>query len=115
MPVCLPGSPPLRLLGNYDDRCSPSAAALLRRCKPLRPCLSSHVTMETKASPSAGLARKRRKKSVVFADSQGLALTAVHVFDELQFQLAELEGAAAALHLADTGEGAELVITDHTH
>lgn len=43
---------------------------------------------------------------MVFADSRGLALTAVHVFDELQFQLAEIEGATAALHLgAGTGEG----------
>lgn len=57
--------------------------------------------------------RKKKKKNVVFADSRGLALTAVHIFDEaeenllteLQFQLTEIEGATAGLHLGDdTGE-----------
>lgn len=124
--ICLSGSPPLRsFLGNYDDRCSASAAAAtLRRCEPLRPCLSSHVTTETTAPPAAapevdsscgggGAGRSRRKKRVVFADAQGLALAAVHVFDEaedellaeLQFHLTELEDATAALQLGgDAGE-----------
>lgn len=57
--------------------------------------------------------KKKKKKNVVFADSRGLALTAVHIFDEaeenllteLQFQLTEIEGATAGLHLGDnTGE-----------
>lgn len=49
----------------------------------------------------------RKKKSVVFADSQGRALTTVHVFSEavddplteLQFHLTEIEGVTAGLHL----------------
>lgn len=56
---------------------------------------------------------RKKKKNVVFADSRGLALTAVHIFDEaeenllteLQFQLTEIESATAGLHLGDdTGE-----------
>lgn len=53
--------------------------------------------------------RKKKKKNVVFADSRGLALTAVHIFDEaeenllteLQFQLTAIEGATTGLHLGD--------------
>lgn len=70
----------------------------------------------TSTSPAliSNLARlKRKKKSVVFADSRGLALTAVHVFSkaedsvlsELQFRLTEIEGTTAGLNLVDdTGE-----------
>ncbi|KAM9336565.1 protein phosphatase 1 regulatory subunit 3C-B-like [Symphorus nematophorus] len=138
--ICLASSPPLRsFIGNYDDRCSSSpsssAAALLKRCEPLRPCLSSdrccgddalgdNITTATtiSASPelggdgsSAWLKRKKTKKSVVFADSQGLALAAVHVFSEaedfalteLQFHLTEIEGATAGLHLGDSKEAAD--------
>ncbi|XP_042253055.1 protein phosphatase 1 regulatory subunit 3C-B-like [Thunnus maccoyii] len=125
--ICLASSPPLRsFLSNYDNRCSSSAAALLPRCQPLRPCLasgrcsdtfaSSSITTATAASTSASAEnssqawlRKKKKKSVVFADSQGLALTAVHVFSEseddllseLQFHLTELEDATGRLHLGD--------------
>ncbi|XP_018544228.1 protein phosphatase 1 regulatory subunit 3C [Lates calcarifer] len=118
MRICLANSPPLRsFLGNYDDRCS-AAAALLQHCKPLRPCLSSNVTMAMMSPSSSSMVEtaevgsgparlRRKKKSVVFADSRGLALTAVHVFDEseddalteLQFHLTEIEGATAMLHL----------------
>lgn len=53
--------------------------------------------------------RKKKKKKVMFADCLGLSLTAVHVFDEaeenllteLQFQLTEIEGASARLHLVE--------------
>lgn len=46
---------------------------------------------------------------MVFADSQGLALTAVHVFNEfeedllseLQFHMNEIEGATARPHLGE--------------
>ncbi|XP_070708436.1 protein phosphatase 1 regulatory subunit 3C-B-like [Pempheris klunzingeri] len=125
--MCLASSPPLRsLLSNYDTGCSSSpAAALLPRCQPLRPCLSSgrcgdafsnSVAMVTQTSPpgsaevSGGLRwLSRKKKSVVFADSRGLTLAAVHVFSEaeddplseLQFQLTEVEGATAGLHLRE--------------
>ncbi|XP_074484762.1 protein phosphatase 1 regulatory subunit 3C-B-like isoform X2 [Sebastes fasciatus] len=63
----------------------------------------------------AWLRRRKKKKSVVFADSRGLALTAIHVFNEaeddplteLQFHLTEMEGAAAGLHLGDNKDAAD--------
>ncbi|XP_008298991.1 protein phosphatase 1 regulatory subunit 3C-B-like [Stegastes partitus] len=114
---CLASSPPLHsFLSNYDSRCSLSAATL-------RPCLSSEhggnvatVTMTTSsaaAESNDSSEVRRKKKSVVFADSQGLALTAVHMFDEdellteLQFHLTEIEGAAAGLHLEDPADSAD--------
>uniref|UniRef100_A0A8P4FYH1 CBM21 domain-containing protein n=1 Tax=Dicentrarchus labrax TaxID=13489 RepID=A0A8P4FYH1_DICLA len=123
MRICLASSPPLRsFLSNYDNRCSSSAAALLKHCEPLRPCLSSFssniaTATTTSASTELGggapgwLRRKKKKKSVVFADSRGLALTAIHVFDEtedplaeLQFHLTEIEVATVGLHLGDSEE-----------
>lgn len=109
MRICLASSPPLgSFLSNYDNP--------LKHCEPLRPCLSN-VAMSTttsvsaSAEPSGGLAwlKRKKKKSVVFADSRGLALTAVHVFNEtednllteLQFHLTEIEGATAGLHLGE--------------
>lgn len=118
--ICLASSPPLHtLLNNYDN-------ALQQRPEPLRPCLSSgrcdnsfSVTQVTSPSTTASteaeggltwLSKKRKKKkSVVFADSRGLALTAVHVFkeseddplSELQFHLTEIEDATATLHVGD--------------
>lgn len=122
--ICLASSPPLRsFLANCDHR--RSSSALLMRCEPLRPCLTSGhcgdaftVATATTTPTSAGselsgdpawLRTKKKKKSVVFADSRGLALTAVHVFSEaddlvpteLQFHLTEVEDAAAGLHLGD--------------
>ncbi|KAG7218552.1 hypothetical protein INR49_020199, partial [Caranx melampygus] len=104
--ICLSGSPPLRSL---------LAATSLWKPKLL------HQLSRRSAAARGGW----RKKSVVFADSQGLALTAVHVFDEaendplteLQFHLTEIEGATAALHLggnkdlADCGSGLVLDFT----
>ncbi|XP_029933237.1 protein phosphatase 1 regulatory subunit 3C-B-like [Myripristis murdjan] len=130
MRICLASSPPLHsFLGNYDNHCASPSTALLPRCEPLRPCLASGhcaessdgssnsatatatMTMTTTTSVAAAGSRVwpgRKKKSVVFADSRGLALTAVHVFNEaeddllaeLQF-LADLEGATATLRLGD--------------
>lgn len=121
--ICLASSPPLRsFLGNCDHR--RSSSALLKRCEPLRPCLTpvhrgdnEGVAAATTTPTSAGTElsgdpawlRTKKKKSVVFADSRGLALTAVHVFTEaedflpteLQFHLKEMEDATAGLHLGD--------------
>lgn len=138
MRICLASSPPLRsFLSNYDNRCK------LTGCEPLRPCLTSghcsdvfcnNVATATTASSSARgevggstawLRGKKKKKNVVFADSQGLALTAVHIFNEaeddplteLQFHLTEIEGATAGLHLGvrkdaqDCGPGLVLDFT----
>ncbi|KAF3703970.1 Protein phosphatase 1 regulatory subunit 3C-B [Channa argus] len=122
MRICLASPPPLRSLLN--NNCSSSA--LLKRCEPLRPCLSSGrwsdtatTTMTTMTTSnltaateiSCRLPRLRaKKKSVVFADSQGLALTTVHIFNEfqedplseLQFHLSEIDGAAARARLEDS-------------
>lgn len=141
--ICLASSPPLRsFLTDHDSRCSPSAAAACERCEPLRPCLSSGrchhpfgndvatanatstgASVETCGGPA--WPRRTRKKSVVFADSRGLALATVHVFNEaeddalteLQFHLTEIEGATAGPHLggnkdtADCGSGLVLLFT----
>ncbi|XP_042315963.1 protein phosphatase 1 regulatory subunit 3C [Sceloporus undulatus] len=105
MRICLARSPPvksfLKPLDDYQRR------NFVGRLKPLRPCL--HVKRETTESPasdwkcSAGQAKKR----VVFADSKGLSLTAIHVFSEcqenpswdLQFDLLDLEDITASLKL----------------
>uniref|UniRef100_UPI003AABCB6F protein phosphatase 1 regulatory subunit 3C-B-like n=1 Tax=Centroberyx gerrardi TaxID=166262 RepID=UPI003AABCB6F len=129
MRICLASSPPLRsFLGNYDNHCNSPATVLLSRCKPLRPCLASGrcgdasgggnsfaSTTATMVSAGSRAWPRRKKKSVVFADSRGLALTAVHVFDEaeddqlaeLQFHLTDLEGATARLRLGDDPDPAE--------
>lgn len=115
--ICLASSPPVRsIVGNLNS------GTLLKHCEPLRPCLSASmavattptatatvVSVSSSSSPTWKNRRKKTKKNVVFADCLGLALTAVHVFDEaeenllteLQFQLTEIEGAAAKLHLGE--------------
>ncbi|KAM6964344.1 LOW QUALITY PROTEIN: protein phosphatase 1 regulatory subunit 3C-B-like [Tautogolabrus adspersus] len=130
MRICLASSPPLHtLLSNYDN-------ALLRRCEPLRPCLTSsrcddcnNITTATTSSTTVSSEtdgrltwlskKKKKKKNVVFADSRGLALTAIHVFNEfeedllteLQYHLTEIEGATAELHLGDNkGRGSALLL-----
>ncbi|KAM4714953.1 protein phosphatase 1 regulatory subunit 3C-B-like isoform 2-T2 [Anableps anableps] len=117
--ICLASSPPLHsFLSNHDDhRFQP--AAVSPSCQPLRPCLSSgccdSVSSETPASAEMALPRKSLRKSVAFADSQGLALTTVYVFTEdeddplaeLQFHLTELGGATEALCLEDLQDSAE--------
>uniref|UniRef100_A0A1A8BW51 Protein phosphatase 1 regulatory subunit n=1 Tax=Nothobranchius kadleci TaxID=1051664 RepID=A0A1A8BW51_NOTKA len=118
--ICLASSPPLHSFLSNRDNHRYMPAAMPTRCQPLRPCLSpescSPVDMATTSSSgtiteSCVQVRKRRsqKKRVVFADSQGLVLTTVHVFTEpeddrlaeLQFQLTEMEGATEGLHLED--------------
>uniref|UniRef100_UPI0037E75DAC protein phosphatase 1 regulatory subunit 3C-B-like isoform X3 n=1 Tax=Semicossyphus pulcher TaxID=241346 RepID=UPI0037E75DAC len=123
MRICLASSPPLRsLLSNYDyNRCSTSVC-----CEPLRPCLTSSswddafsytITTATAAKTTAHseiddnqtCPKRKKKKNVVFADTLGLALTYIHVFDEaedellteLQFHLTEIEGVTTGLHLGD--------------
>ncbi|XP_061546211.1 protein phosphatase 1 regulatory subunit 3C-B-like [Phycodurus eques] len=73
----------------------------------LRPCLSS----QQGAADDEGWSGKGEKKKVVFADSKGMSLTAVHVFskneeerggagEELQFDMSDLENAAADLKIS---------------
>ncbi|XP_011618450.1 protein phosphatase 1 regulatory subunit 3C-B [Takifugu rubripes] len=104
--IFLANSPPLHsFLSSYDS-------PLLRRVEPLRPCLSNVTLVARNATASAEIVsrptwKKRKKKRVVFADARGLALTAVHVFNEaednllseLQFHMTEIEGACSELPL----------------
>ncbi|XP_034049109.1 protein phosphatase 1 regulatory subunit 3C-B-like [Thalassophryne amazonica] len=133
MRICLTSSPPLcPFLNNCGNRQSSSATVLL----PHRPCLVSAHCSNTNSSnfatPSTASATTtaesgrsqtwlQTKKTVVFADSRGLALTAVHVFDksdddpltELQFQLSEEDGMAARLLLGDiTDAGGSDIVLD---
>ncbi|XP_030629196.1 protein phosphatase 1 regulatory subunit 3C-B [Chanos chanos] len=102
MRICLAHSPPLRsFLSSYEDCKSRS---LVNQYKPLRPCISSKTDVEASSlgwkSPKA-----KAKKRVVFADSKGMSLTAIHVFKEfeedplsdLQFELSDLENAIVGL------------------
>lgn len=99
MRICLAQSPPVcSFLASYEAR------NLVNQYKPLRPCISSKAELEVASrgwtSPSS-----KRKKRVVFADSKGMSLTAIHVFKEfeedpladLQFELSDLERAIVGL------------------
>uniref|UniRef100_A0A3P8UR24 Protein phosphatase 1 regulatory subunit n=1 Tax=Cynoglossus semilaevis TaxID=244447 RepID=A0A3P8UR24_CYNSE len=113
--ICFANSPPLHsFMANYKSRFSSSSSAAP---EPPRPCLSSGTdftvmekTAAAEISCSSSVARK--KKSVAFADSQGFALAAVYIYDEaeedlmteLQYQLREIEGATAALHLEERND-----------
>ncbi|XP_062859913.1 protein phosphatase 1 regulatory subunit 3C-B isoform X2 [Trichomycterus rosablanca] len=104
MRICLAHSPPIRsFLGSYEDY---KSRHLGKQYKPLRPCISSKAKVE--ASTRGWKSTKgKAKKRVVFADSKGMSLTAVHVFKEfeddslllsdLQFELADLEDAIVGL------------------
>ncbi|XP_024243478.1 protein phosphatase 1 regulatory subunit 3C-B [Oncorhynchus tshawytscha] len=98
MRICLASSPPLRsFFSTYEDCQSRNLANCY---KPLRPCISSKQEAEASSlgwkSPKAS-----GKKRVVFADSKGMSLTAIHVFKEfeedplsdLQFDLSDLANA----------------------
>ncbi|XP_026078573.1 protein phosphatase 1 regulatory subunit 3C-B isoform X2 [Carassius auratus] len=102
MRICLAHSPPLRsFLSSYKDCKSRS---LVNQYKPLRSCISSKTDVNTDnlewKSPET-----KAKKKVVFADSKGMSLTAVHVFKEfeedpmldLQFELSDLDDAIVGL------------------
>lgn len=100
-------SPPLRsFLSSYEDFRSRNR---VKSCyKPLRPCLSSKAHLEP---PLLGwqTPKSKAKKKVVFADSKGMSLTAVHVFStfdnreptkpHLQFDLEDLEDVTATLRI----------------
>ncbi|KAJ8284851.1 hypothetical protein COCON_G00037010 [Conger conger] len=104
MRICLAHSPPLRsFLSSYDD-CR--ARNLVNGYKPLRPCIISKQEVEASSlgweSPKA-----KGKKRVVFADSKGMSLTAIHIFSnfeedplsELQFDLGDLEDGPVSLKI----------------
>ncbi|XP_055028829.2 protein phosphatase 1, regulatory subunit 3Ca [Misgurnus anguillicaudatus] len=71
-------SPPLRsFLSSYEDFRSRNLVNTC--CEPLRPCLSSRADLEPPLL-SWRTPKPKAKKKVVFADSKGMSLTAVHVF-----------------------------------
>ncbi|NWY00285.1 PPR3C phosphatase, partial [Nothoprocta ornata] len=104
MRICLAHSPPLKRFLSPLEGCQRNN--LVNRFKPLRPCLNVKRDPEAQKSdwsrPSA-----RAKKRVVFADSKGLSLTAIHTFSEfqehpvwdLQFDLLSLESITSGLKL----------------
>ncbi|KAK1164587.1 protein phosphatase 1 regulatory subunit 3C-B-like [Acipenser oxyrinchus oxyrinchus] len=104
MRLCLSHSPPLRsFLSSYED-CR--GRNLVNRLKPMRPCINLKNESEAK-NPEWRSPKTKSKKQVVFADSKGLSLTAIHIFSEfeenpmsdLQFDLADLEDATSGLKL----------------
>ncbi|XP_047466017.1 protein phosphatase 1 regulatory subunit 3C-B-like [Mugil cephalus] len=110
MRICLASSPPLHsFFGDYDNSCL-SPASLSAGC-----CSGADVTMATSISCQARLKKKKKKKEVVFADSRGLSLTAIHVFNDdeddpldlLQFHLTEIGGATAEFSLRDVKDPAD--------
>ncbi|XP_054913992.1 protein phosphatase 1 regulatory subunit 3C-B-like [Poeciliopsis prolifica] len=116
--ICLASSPPLRsFLSNHDCQYAPASAGL--SCRPLRPCLSSGCSNAVSLEAPASAPRKSPRKSVAFADSQGLALTTVHIFTEddplaeLQFHLTELEG-ALDLEVKESAESGSGLVLDFT-
>ncbi|XP_072246610.1 protein phosphatase 1, regulatory subunit 3Ca [Leuresthes tenuis] len=118
--------PPLRgFLSSYEDlhraknRVNQSTARgrSQRLYKPLRPCLSNQQKTVDDASCLAWNKSKAGKKRVVFADTKGMSLTAIHVFskfddepyqnkrgsditEELQFDMSDLETAAMDLKIS---------------
>lgn len=106
MRICLAHSPPLRsFLGSYENCKSRN---LVKPFKPLRSCISSKTKVE--ATNRAWKSPKgKNKKRVVFADSKGMSLTAIHVFKEfeedslippdLQFEMSDLEDAIVGLRV----------------
>lgn len=118
--------PPLRgLLSSYEElqraknrvNQSTSRGQNQQLYKPLRPCLSS----QQRAADEDGSVRwsgdKAGKKKVVFADTKGMSLTAIHVFskfddepyrnkhcggitEELQFDMSDLETATMDLKIS---------------
>ncbi|TSK14622.1 Protein phosphatase 1 regulatory subunit 3C-B [Bagarius yarrelli] len=104
MRICLAHSPPLRgFLGSYDNCKSRN---LVKPFKPLRSCISSKTKMEA-TNRGWKSPKGKAKKRVVFADSKGMSLTAIHVFKEfeedtvlppdLQFEMSDLEDAIVSL------------------
>ncbi|XP_053368298.1 protein phosphatase 1 regulatory subunit 3C-B isoform X2 [Clarias gariepinus] len=104
MRICLAHSPPLRsFLGSYEHYKSRN---LVKPFKPLRSCISSKTKVEA-TNRGWKSPKGKAKKRVVFADSKGMSLTAIHVFkdfeedpvlpSDLQFEMSDLENAIVGL------------------
>ncbi|XP_038816557.1 protein phosphatase 1 regulatory subunit 3C-B-like [Salvelinus namaycush] len=104
-------SPPLRsFLSSHEDLRARNRA---NHYKPLRPCISSQRPLEAPSlvwkSPKTTMKTSKGKKRVVFADSKGMSLTAIHVFSKFdeepalsnfQFDLIDLENATMELKIS---------------
>ncbi|XP_051579512.1 protein phosphatase 1 regulatory subunit 3C-B-like isoform X1 [Myxocyprinus asiaticus] len=107
MQLYITHSPPLHsFLSSYEDF---RTRNMVNTCyKPLRPCLSSRAHLEPTCL-GWQTPKSKAKKKVVFADSKGMSLTAVHVFStsdnrepatfQLQYDLEDLEDITATLHI----------------
>ncbi|XP_062375788.1 protein phosphatase 1, regulatory subunit 3Ca [Sardina pilchardus] len=120
MQLYIAHSPPLRsFLSSYEDcRARSLSGVSPHRCKPLRPCLSARPGLAEAPCLGWQKPKAKDKKRVVFADSKGMSLTAVHLFSksedkeasaaltapselsQLQFDLTALESATAALRVS---------------
>ncbi|XP_063077600.1 protein phosphatase 1 regulatory subunit 3C-B isoform X2 [Engraulis encrasicolus] len=122
MRICLAQSPPVcSFLGSYEAQRN---LVNQYKSKPLRPCISSKPDIQSNASHTTTTTATvsstptkttvgfkspsvKHKKRVVFADSKGMSLTAIHVFKEfdedpladLQFELADLENAIVGMRV----------------
>lgn len=117
--------PPLRgFLSSYEDlhraknRVNRSGVRGQQLYKPLRPCISSQQKAAVDCEGwSNNNSIKASKKRVVFADTKGMSLTAIHVFskfddepyqtkrgrrvmEELQFDMTDLESATMDLKIS---------------
>ncbi|XP_054655587.1 protein phosphatase 1 regulatory subunit 3C-B-like isoform X2 [Dunckerocampus dactyliophorus] len=100
--------PPLRgFLSAYEAPLHRAKNRAKRDQAALRPCLSS----QQRPTHDDGWNGKGVKKKVVFADTKGMSLTAIHVFknedehgagsmEELQFDMSDLESAAMELKIS---------------
>ncbi|XP_063750257.1 protein phosphatase 1 regulatory subunit 3C-B-like isoform X2 [Eleginops maclovinus] len=117
MRFCLAGSPPL---GSF----------LLEHCSPLRPCLSSSLHGDTSCNTTEPTVTRvtrtsavclKKKRNVVFADSQGLTLANVHIYNEEEDQLLteiqdlklrDRRGENPDLKLRDRRDGSPVLVLD---
>lgn len=123
MQLYIAHSPPLRsFLSSYEDCHARSLSKVSSHCcKPLRPCLSARADLSEPPCLGWQKPKAKDKKRVVFADSKGMSLTAVHLFfksedkeallppspllsefSQLQFDLTELENATEALQVSSS-------------
>lgn len=125
MRFCISHSPPplCGFLGPYEElqRAKKRVKQQQQQLyKPLRPCISNQQRAAAAADNSDhgcvgwSAGGKAGKKKVVFADTKGMSLTAIHVFskfddepyrrakqaDELQFDLSDLEAATVDLKIS---------------
>ncbi|XP_068587984.1 protein phosphatase 1 regulatory subunit 3C-B-like [Cebidichthys violaceus] len=110
--------PPLRgFLSSYEELQRTKNRVNQQLYKPLRPCLSNLQKAVDDGGCVGWNNSKAGKKKVVFADTKGMSLTAIHVFskfddepyqnkscrgigEELQFDMADLETATMDLKIS---------------